>query len=144
MSDTHLVDGDQVLFMPSFGPAIVVVQPGRIAGSGPATAGGSKLCLDGDEARVQVPGCSYMTSQYCIPGVGTLKIDRLAADQKASKTQHGGKALLLVGSQFIAKFEVQAPAMQPPPGPGAPIPDGTPSYSGQGRFISLNRLSRAT
>lgn len=144
MSDTILVDGDQAVFMPNFGPAIVVVQPGRIRGSGPAQVGGKKICVDGDESSVSVPGCVYMTAQYSIPGTGTLKIDSLAGDQKASHCKTGGKPMLLVGSQFVAKFEVQAPAMQPPMGPTAPVPDGSPSYSGQGRFVSLNLKARAT
>lgn len=144
MADTVLVDGDQALFMPTFGAAIVVVQPGRLRGSGPAQVGGKKVCVDGDESSVSVPGCVYMTPQYSIPGVGTLKIDRLAGDQKAQHCQTGGKPMLLKGSQFVAKFEVQSPAMQPPPGPGAPVPDGSPSYSGQGQFISLNLKVRAT
>ena len=36
------------------------------------------------------------------------------------------------------KFEVQNPAKQPPLGPGAPIPDPTPQYSGNGLFITTN------
>ena len=40
MTDFVLIDGDQVIFMPAFSPAIVVVQPGKLAGSGPATVGG--------------------------------------------------------------------------------------------------------
>ena len=38
VSDFVLIDGDQALFLPAFGAAIVVVQPGKLAGSGPATA----------------------------------------------------------------------------------------------------------
>lgn len=144
MSDTFVIDGDQAVFLPMFGAAIVVVQPGRIRGSGPATLGGKKICVDGDESSVSVPGCTYMTPQYCIPGVGTLKIDSLAANQKAQHSRTGGKSMLLKGALYTAKFEVQVPAMQPPPGPGAPIPDGSPSYSGQGQFISTNLKASAT
>jgi hypothetical protein len=46
--------------------------------------------------------------------------------------------VLLKGSMFTAKFEVQSPAKQPPPAPGPPIPDATPQYSGQGMFITTN------
>jgi len=80
----------------------------------------------------------YQTPQYSIPGVGTLSIDSLASDQKAQKTSSGGKKVLLKGGDFNAKFEVSSPAMQPPPGPGSPIPDSTPSYSGNGSFVSTN------
>lgn len=138
MDKLILMDGDTVLFLPAFGAATVVVQPGKLQASGPATIVGKKLCVAGDEAQVAVPGCSYMTPQYSIPGVGTLKIAALAGDQRAKKTQSGGKAVMLKGSQFSAKFEVQSPAQQPPPGPGAPVPDGTPQYSGMGLFMPAN------
>jgi hypothetical protein len=138
VADFILIEGDMAMFMPAFGPAIVVVQPGTLEGSGPATIGGKKICVDGDESRVSVAGCTYMTPQYSIPGTGTLKIAALAGDQKARKTQTGGKAVLLKGGNFTAKFEVQSPAQQPPPGPGSPIPDATPQYSGSGMFVTTN------
>jgi hypothetical protein len=138
MPDFILVEGDQANFLPTFGAAIVVVQPGKLKGSGPATLNGKKLCVVGDEKNVSVPGCSYITPQYSIPGTGTLKISALAGNQKASKTKTGGKAVLLKGGSFTARFEVQAPAKQPPPGPGSPIPDATREYSGSGMFITTN------
>ena len=138
MSDPILIDGDTVMFMPAFGAATVVVQPGRLAASGPATLGGKKICVAGDESKVSVPGCVYMTAQHSIPGTGTLKIAALAGDQQSGKVKTGGKAVLLKGSQFTARFEVQSPAQQPPPGPGSPVPDATPQYSGQGRFLPVN------
>jgi len=138
MADFILVDGDTVMFLPAFGAAIVVVQPGKLEGSGPATIGGKKVCVDGDESKLSVAGCSYMTPQYSIPGTGTLKIAALAGDQKAQKTKTGGKPVLLKGGNFTAKFEVQSPAQQPPPGPGSPVPDASPQYSGNGMFIPSN------
>jgi hypothetical protein len=138
MPDFILIEGDKANFMPNFGAAIVAVQPGDLKGSGPATLTGKKLCVDGDEKKVSVPGCTYFTPQYSIPGVGTLKIAALAADQKAKKTQTGGKPVLLKGSMFTAEFQVQSPAQQPPPGPGSPIPDSTPKYTGQGMFMTTN------
>ncbi len=144
MTDLVLIDGDPVLFLPAFSPAVVVVQPGKLAGSGPASVGGKAVCVAGDEKNVSVPGCLYMTPVYSIPGTGTLKIAALAADQKAGHSQTGGKAVLLKGSLFTARFEVQSPAQQPPPGPGAPIPDATPQYSGQGQFVASNLKVSAT
>ena len=138
MADFVLIDNDIVNFLPAFGAATVVVLPGNITGSGPATLNGKKLCIDGDEKQVQVPGCTYIAPPYVIPGTGTLKINALASNQKATKTNTGGKAVLLKGSQFDAKFEVQSPAQQPPPGPGSPIPDSTPQYMGKGMFITTN------
>lgn len=136
MADFILMDGDQVMFVPAFTPAVVVVQPGNLEGSGPATIGGKKVCVDGDEANVSVPGCTYMTPQCPIPGSGTLKISALAGDQKATKTQTGGKPVLLKGGSFTAKFEVQSPAQQPTP--SGPVPDSATQYSGQGMFITTN------
>lgn len=143
MSDFILIDGDQVLFMPSFGAATVVPQPGTLRGSGPATLGGKNLCVEGDEKNVAVQGCLYMTPQYCIPGTGTLKIDALAGNQKARKTKTGGKAALLKGGAFTAKFEVQSPAQQPTP--GGPVPDATPQYGGgSGMFNTTNHKFQGT
>ena len=138
MPDFILIEGDKAIFMPNFGAAVVVVKPGDLKGSGPATINGKKICVDGDEKNVSVPGCVYTTPQYSIPGTGTLKIAALAGNQKATKTNTGGKAVLVKGGNFTAKFEVQSKAQQPPPGPGSPIPDPTPEYSGQGSFMTTN------
>ena len=140
MSDFVIVDGDTAMFMPNFGVAIVVVQPGQITGSGPATFGGGAMCVEGDETSVEVPGCMYMTPQYSIPGTGTLKIDALAGDQLATKSTASGAALILKGGNFTAKFEVQSPAQMPPP---PSTPDSTPSYSGNGNFITANTKFKA-
>jgi hypothetical protein len=139
MEDFILVDGDQVVFLPPFGAATVVPQPGKLAGSGPLTLNGKNVCVDGDEGNVSVAGCMYMTPQYCIPGTGTLKIASLAGDQKAKKTNTGGKAVLLKGQKFTAKFEVQSPAQQPVPS-SSPVPDPTPQYSGDGMFVTTNTM----
>jgi hypothetical protein len=138
LPDFILIEGDKANFLPNFGAALVVVRPGNLLASGPATLNGKKLCVDGDEKKVSVPGCSYVTPQYSIPGTGTLKISGLAPDQKAFKTRTGGKVVLLKGSLFTAEFEVQSPAQQPPPGPGSPIPDSTPKYMGSGMFMTTN------
>jgi len=144
MSDSILIDGDMVLFKPNFSPAVVVVQPGQMKASGPWTLNGKKVCVDGDEDQVSVPGCMYMTPVYSIPGTGTLKIAALAGNQKATKTKTGGKVVLLKGGDFTAKFEVQSPAQQPPPGPGAPVPDSSPEYSGSGSFVTTNMKLKGT
>ena len=138
MGDFIIITGDKANFIPAFGAAIVVVQPGTMEGSGKLTLNGKKVCVDGDESKVEVPGCTYMTPQYSIPGSGTLKIDALAGNQLAKHTTTEGKAVLLKGAMFTAKFEVQSPAQQPPPGPGGPIPDSSPNYSGNGMFVTTN------
>lgn len=142
MSDFILIDGDKAMFLPSFGAAIVVVQPGTLTASGTATRGGKALCVDGDEANVSVPGCSYIAGPHVIPGTGTLTIDALGGDQVASKTQTGGKKVLLMGSTFTAKFEVQNPAKMPTS--SGTKPDSTPSYTGSGSFVTTNVKLRGT
>jgi hypothetical protein len=142
MADSILTTGDQAMFNPTFGQAIVIVRPGNLIGSSKDKVNGKIVCVDGDEKKVIVPGCTYMTSRYSIPGVGILTIESLAGDQKAKKTNSGGKPVLLKGSSFKAKFQVMVPAQQP--GPGSPIPDSTPQYSGSGTFITTNLLIKGT
>jgi Contractile injection system spike tip protein len=122
----------------------VVAAPGTLSGTGRGKVGGKPVCVKGDEAMVIVPGCMYQTPQYSIPGTGTLSIASLAGDQVAQKTKSGGKAVLLKGSDFNAKFQVMVPAMQPPPGTSPPIPDATPQYSGNGSFITTNVRVKGT
>jgi hypothetical protein len=140
MSDFVIVDGDMVNFLPSFGAAVVVPIPTTIAGTASkVTVTGKAACLEGDEKDVQSAGCMYISGAYVIPGTGTLKIDKLNSDQLTETTLAEGKKIILHGSMFDAVFEVQSPAMQPPPGPGSPIPDSTSKYSGgKGMFVPTN------
>ncbi len=138
MSDTVIVDGDKVIFIPAFGSAMVVVQPGTITGSGPATVGGKNMCVVGDEGDVEVPGCAYTAPPFVTPGTGTLKIKALAGDQQAKHTSTGNKKVVLKGGQLDAEFQVMSPAMQPQPPPAPPTPDQTKSYTGKGSFQSSN------
>ncbi len=135
MSDYILMADDQVIFDPTFGVATVVVRPGMIPGNGGATVTGKKLCVDGDEGKVSVPSCTYVAGGFSVPGIGTLKIQQLAPNQKATKTKSANKPVLLKGGDFIAVFEVQAPAQMPPP---ASTPDPMIKYIGKGNFITLN------
>jgi Contractile injection system spike tip protein len=142
--DYILLDGDIAQFLPSFGAATVVVKPGTLQGSGGSTFNGKKVCVAGDEDSVQVQGCMYLSGSFSIPGTGTLKIDRLASNQTAQHTQSGGKKMLLKGTMFQAKFEVQSPAQQPNPG-GSPVPDPMNQYmGGQGQFTTMNSKYKGT
>jgi hypothetical protein len=142
MTDFILITGDIAIFNPTFGQAIVIVRPGDLIGTGKAKINGKLICVDGDEKKVIVPGCTYMTPQYSIPGVGTLSIQSLAGNQKAKKTKSKGKPVLLKGASFTAKFQVTVPAQQP--SAPAPIPDATPQYSGTGTFITTNTKVKGT
>ena len=141
MSDFLVKDGDLAMFLPAFGAAVVVVRPGTMTGSGPATATGQAVCVEGDEGSVSVPGCMYVAPPYVIPGTGTLEIDQLAGDQLAQTVAAGGKKPILKGSQFIAKFSVASPAQHPQA--TGPVPDATPSYTGQGQFVTTNTSVKA-
>ncbi|NJN74066.1 MAG: hypothetical protein HC799_15260 [Limnothrix sp. RL_2_0] len=142
MGDFVLITGDKVMFQPSFGQATVVVQPGTLIGSGKSKVTGKLVCVDGDEMKVTVPGCSYIAGSYSIPGTGTLFIKALAGDQKAKKIKSSGKSVLLKGSQFDAKFMVLVPAMKP--SVPNPIPDATLQYMGKGSFQTTNTKVKAT
>lgn len=142
MADFILITGDTVMFNPTFGQAIVVVQPGTLNGTSTEKVGGMAVCVEGDEANVVVPGCMYVAPPYVVPGVGTLSIDSLSGDQTAKKTKSGGTVVLLKGGVFDAKFEVMAPAQQIVA--GAPVPDATPEYKGTGSFVTTNTNVRGT
>lgn len=142
MSDFILIDGDTVLFLPSFPPAIVIPLPANLKGSGKNNVNGQVVCIEGDEKKIEVKGCMYMAAPYVIPGVGTLKIASLATDQKAVKTKSGHKVVLLKGKSFEASFEVQTAAQMPPP---SSTPDPNPSYSGgKGMFMPKNLTVKGT
>ncbi|ODG98633.1 hypothetical protein A4S05_08270 [Nostoc sp. KVJ20] len=142
MADFILITGDKAMFNPTFGQAIVTVRPGDLIGTGKDKINQKVVCVDGDEKKIIVPGCSYITPQYTIPGVGILSIESLAGNQKAKKTKSAGKPVLLKGGSFKAKFQVMLPAQQP--SVPSPIPDATPQYSGSGTFMSLNLKVKGT
>ena len=142
MQDFVLIDGDKAIFDAAFGAAMVVASDGELKAQGPATLGGKKLCIAGDEKSVKVPGCQYTTPVHSIPGVGTLEIAALGGDQTATKTRSGDTFVLLLGTIFTAKFTVTSPAQKPPPPPGPPVPDATPMYSGSGMFLTTNTKLR--
>jgi hypothetical protein len=111
--DQVLLDGDQALYQPAFGAAVVVVRPGVLRGSGPATVNGKAVAIDGDEASAAVQGCVYQSAAYPIPGTGTLEVASLADDQRSSNSQSGGQALLLGGDPSMPAFWCRAPRSNP-------------------------------
>jgi len=134
MADTPLVDGDHAQFEPIFAAAVVAVAPGTITGSGKSVAGGKKICVEGDEASVVVAGCKYVAPPFVTPGTGTIKIAKLGPDQLSLITTDSAKKIILKGSYFIAKFQVQQAAVDPV----TSAPDPSPFYPGQGHFITTN------
>lgn len=136
--ENYIVAGDQVIFLPVFTTATITPIPGVMVSSAVKTrVTGKPVCLDGDEKKVIVPGVAYISGNFAIPGTGTLTIQQLNADQKSVKTKIEGKAPILLGTMFIAKFQVIAPASQPNP-PAPPTPDPVVTYLGQGMFAPTN------
>lgn len=135
--DNILRTGDMAIFNPTFGKAVVTPMPGILTGTGvTVNAVMMTCCVQGDEKKVLVPGCAYISPPFVTPGVGTLMIQQLGADQLSKKTKVKGKAVMLKGTTFQAKFQVMAPAMQPTP--GGPVPDPVPMYMGTGTFQTTN------
>lgn len=139
--DLVIITGDQAVFDPSFPPATVVAPPGMITGSAKEKINGLIVCAAGDEASVVVAGAAYFTPSFPIPGVGTLTIESLATDQQARKGKTASRAMILKGTKFRARFQVNAPAQVVPP--SGPVFDPTPIYSGTGSFLTTNTRVRA-
>lgn len=135
-----IITGDKAIFDAPFAPATVMAPPGTISGSSRAKVNGPIVCVEGDEATVIVAGAVYFTPSFPIPGAGTVTIESLAADQKARKGKSGAKAVILKGTKFRARFQVNAPAQIIVA--GAPVFDTTPVYSGTGSFLTTNTKVR--
>ena len=135
MSDSAIVTGDQVKFLPTQGNASLIapaIIP--IIGTGTLAVMSKLVCLEGDEKNVHMP-IPYTAGPYSIPGMGLLKITALAADQLSQKLMNG-KKVILKGAQFDAEMQVTVPAQQPTP--TGPVPDATPKYTGKGEFMTTN------
>ena len=129
-----LLDGDFVNFLPFFPPATVVVRQGTLTASGGDPVFGRRMCVEGDERLVMVPGCPYTTPQYTVPGVGTLTVHLLHPSSVARKTTSNGRKVLLNGMPFFGRFLVMTPAMMVLPA-GPQVPDSMPVYTGSGSFM---------
>ncbi len=139
--DIIIMDSDEVQFLPTFSGAVVSVKPGTLKASGKTTINGKKVCIDGDEKKVEVTNCSYIIPPFTVPGSGTIKINNLTSDQLTQKAKSGNKSLLLKGKLCIALFEVKSPAKLPPP---VNTPDPVPMYIGQGKLMPKNTKIKAT
>lgn len=138
MGDYILMEGDQAFFDQTFGDAVVVVLPGTMIATGPTTINGKKICVQGDESKVMVLGCSYSVTGF-MGGVGTLKIAGVPNGHVAEKTSVGGKKVLMVGGKFDAAFEVTILAKD-----SKGVPHGKTSFTGTGHFETTNRLFTGT
>jgi hypothetical protein len=138
--DTMIVDGDMIQI--TINPPTVVPQliaPVALVASGFTKVSDKAVCIEGDELPPSLKSpLQYMSPPYVIPGMGKISVTLKSAN-KTSVATDNDKKMLLKGSTFDAKFEVQSPAQQP--SPGGPIPDSSTSYSGTAQFISTNTLS---
>lgn len=139
--DFVIITSDKAIFDPSFPPATVTAPPGVITGTAKIKASNMVACIAGDESSVVVSGAVYFTPSFPIPGAGTLTIESLGPDQKATKAKSNGTVLILKGTKFRARFQVSAPAQVVVS--GSTVPDPTPIYSGTGSFITTNTRVRA-
>jgi hypothetical protein len=123
-------------------PAVcpTLMAPVPLVASGSATVNDMPVCLVGDELppALQAP-MAYTSGAFTIPGMGTVSVTLESANQTQVATD-SGKAMLLKGQTFQAKFSVTVPAMQP----GAvPTPDPVATKSGTAQFITTNTLGQA-
>ena len=137
--DFVITDGDEVTFLPNFGAAIVSVKPGKMKASGKTTIKGKRVCVEGDEKKIAIANCSYISGAF-VGGKGKLTIKKLVSSQLTKKSKSGGKSIILKGKPFIAQFNVTTPAKMPPDNK----PDPVPIYIGMGKFKPLNIKIKAT
>lgn len=135
-ANSILVTGDmlQITVPP---PAVVptVISPIPLVGSSTTVMiGGMPACLEGDELppMLQAPQM-YMSPPYVTPGMGTFTVTLLPTN-KTAKGKDSGKAMLLKGATFQAKFQVSSPAMMPTP--AGPQPDPVPMVMCTAQFIT--------
>ena len=138
MSDTILIDGDEVHFLTFLGSASLLQKKKTfLEASGTMTFNGSKICLEGDEKSVKIENCQYMAPPFVTPGKGTLTIKKLHANHLSTETKNNETKILLRGkggSFFTSQFEVTQKAKMPSSPPQedpAPVP-----YQGIGYFKS--------
>ncbi|MEL5415044.1 hypothetical protein PTR35_22200 [Serratia nevei] len=131
MSKMVVIDGDTLKFDTNFGANIVTpTAPCLIQGRGEADITNKKICVLGDESQVSIEAM-YTKSSHPTPGTGNITIAALAADQQAAFAT-AKTAVIVVGSQFTARFTPSSPAMDPQ---GKPDPNMGPTQ-GTGKFIN--------
>lgn len=122
MGDLIVKTGDQLkvnVLPPTVVPLLVAPVP-LLGSASTVLVGNQPACLLGDELPLQlgVP-LPYTAPPFVTPGTGTLSLQLLPTNQ--TLLTKSGKVILVKGSQFVAKFQVGTPAMQPTP--AGPIPD---------------------
>ncbi len=134
MKSLVILDGDYLIFDATFGSRIVIIPaPPKISGSGHATIGETKMCIEGDEAKVQV-AATYTTTTHTIPGSGIVSIKELKPGHLAQGCL-SGEVLITKGQEpFTASFRPTILAMTP-----VGSPDVSLDSDGTGEFISSQK-----
>ncbi|MCP4667822.1 MAG: hypothetical protein GY849_15835 [Deltaproteobacteria bacterium] len=137
MTDHILIYGDKAIFNNDFKEVDVKVKRGTLKPRlHKAKLGGERVCVDGDEALINVK-CPYSKPKENLKGgTGKLQIIKLADDQKTKNATLGGnqKPLLLKGTIFQTRFWVFTPAKNESTGGE----DKTEFYYGTGYFETTN------
>jgi Contractile injection system spike tip protein len=124
-------------------PAIVpmLAAPVPLVGSSTSVmVNGAPACLLGDELPMAIAGpLPYTAPPFVTPGMGTVSVTLTPTNQTVQS--QNGKAILIKGQQFVAKFTVTAPAMQPTP--GGPVPDPVATKPGTAQFITTTVNAKA-
>jgi hypothetical protein len=138
MSSWIVCDGDELIFEPMFGPRqVVLTVPAAIAGTGVATIGRRRMCVVGDEARMQWVAQYFMPGYS--PGQGIVRIVMLDTSQIA-KAVTGRGPVVLEGLNFTADIRPTVPAILNSP---AATPDTMAPSAGRGKFIPHQMFVRA-
>ncbi|KWI32623.1 hypothetical protein WM04_13490 [Burkholderia ubonensis] len=140
MMSLVVVDGDALAFEPQFGDRMVtLVDPPMIRGTGLATIGGVKVCIEGDEAKVRLKAI-YSTSTYTVPGNGIVTIKALDSSQMASGCTSPMSVITKGRQKFTASFTPAKPAMTPSSPSTA---DAAPPSDGKGEFVTSQNWVQA-
>lgn len=136
MNELIVLDGDQLVFNPMFGHRQVIPSgPAVIRGTGKASVQSRRMCILGDEKKVQIQA-QYLVPGHS-PGAGMITIMALAGNQQAPRCT-AGAGIILKGQFFDARFTPTQPAM-PPSGP----PDPMAPSMGKGQFIPRQAFATA-
>ncbi|CAE6844046.1 hypothetical protein [Paraburkholderia domus] len=135
MSSPVVVDGTVVVFEPMFGQRQVVLsEPAGMSGSGEATIDQRRVCVVGDEKRVQCQA-QYFIPGYA-PGTGIVSVETLDGSQMAPCVTSGAP-LILMGQKLVARFTPTVPAIMSSPPNSA---DSMAPSMGHGCFLPQQTL----